>query len=179
MALPGGQPAMRSNYFAMFADYNAWANHRIFQACEKLSITEYMRERASGFGSLHATLNHILIVDRIWIARIEGHTPPNLKPDQILYADLIGLKVARVAEDEHIRVMVAGIPEEALDRPLPYRNSRGDRLETPLRLVLGHLFNHQTHHRGRVHGLLSQTEIPPPGLDLVSFIRQPGDGEPG
>jgi uncharacterized damage-inducible protein DinB len=168
---------MRSNYFATLADYNAWANRRLYQACEALSATEYMRERAAFFGSLHATLNHILVADRIWIARLEGHSPPNLKLDQILYADLIGLKVARVAEDEHIRRTVAGIPGEALDRPLAYRNSRGDRFETPLRLVLGHFFNHQTHHRGQVHGLLSQTKMPPPALDLILFIRQTQDGE--
>ncbi len=163
---------MHSNYFTKLADYNAWANHRLYQACEALSLNEYMRERASFFGSLHATLNHILVVDRIWIARMEGQTAPTLKLDQILYGDLIGLKVARIAEDEHIRIMAAGISEERLDQPLEYRNSRGDRFETPLRLVLGHFFNHQTHHRGQVHGLLSQTEVPPPALDLIAFVRQ-------
>ena len=163
---------MHSNYFTKLADYNAWANHRLYQACEALSVNEYMRKRASFFGSLHATLNHILVVDRIWIARMEGQTAPTLKLDQILYGDLIGLKVARIAEDEHIRIMAAGISEERLDQPLEYRNSRGDRFETPLRLVLGHFFNHQTHHRGQVHGLLSQTEVPPPALDLIAFVRQ-------
>ena len=68
--------------------------------------------------------------------------------------------------------MIAGIAEERLDRPLEYRNSRGDRIEMPLRLVLGHFFNHQAHHRGQVHGLLSQTEVSPPPLDLIDFIRE-------
>jgi uncharacterized damage-inducible protein DinB len=163
---------MQSSYFATLAHYNAWANRRLFQACEALSMTDYLRERPSFFGSLHATLNHILVADRIWIARIEGHTPPNLRLDQILYADLIGLKVARLAEDEHIRIMIAGIEEDRLDQPLEYRTSRGDRLETPLRLVLGHFFNHQTHHRGQVHGLLSHAEVQPPPLDLIAFISQ-------
>ena len=168
---------MSSSYFRTLSRYNAWANRRLYQACEALSETDYMRERPSFFGSLHATLNHILVADRIWIARIEGQTPPNLKLDQILYGDLIGLKVARVAEDEHIRIVVAGITEERLDRPLEYRNSRGDRFETPLRLVLGHFFNHQTHHRGQAHGLLSQTGAPPPVLDLIAFVRQEIAGE--
>jgi uncharacterized damage-inducible protein DinB len=162
---------MSTAYFATLADYNAWANRRLYQACEALGATEYMRERPSFFGSLHATLNHILVADRIWIARIEGQTPPNLRLDQILYGDLIGLKVARVAEDEHIRNMISGITQASLDRPLEYRNSRGDRFETPLRLVLGHFFNHQTHHRGQMHGLLSQTAVSPPSLDLSAFLR--------
>jgi uncharacterized damage-inducible protein DinB len=170
---------MSSSYFTMLSHYNAWANRRLYQACEALSETEYMRERGSFFGSLHATLNHILVADRIWVARIEGWTPPNLKLDQILYGDLIGLKVARVAEDEHIRIMVGAITQQRLGQPLDYRDSRGDRFEAPLRLVLGHFFNHQTHHRGQAHGLLSQTEAPPPTLDLIAFFRQQQAGDAG
>ncbi len=163
---------MNSRYFATLAAYNAWANRRLFEACERLGATEYMQERACFFGSLHGTLNHILVADRVWMARIEGQIPPNLKFDQILYGDLIGLKVARGAEDEHIRIMVAGITEERLDQRVEYRNSRGDRFEAPLPLVLGHFYNHQTHHRAQVHGLLSQTKVPPPALDLIVFLRE-------
>jgi uncharacterized damage-inducible protein DinB len=163
---------MSSNYFTKLALYNSWANRRLYEACEQLSVTEYLRQRESFFGSLHATLNHILVADRIWMARIEGYTPPNLKLDQILYGDLVGLKVARAAEDEHIRIMIAGITDARLDRPLEYRSSQGDRFETPLRFVLGHFFNHQTHHRGQAHALLSQTDVPPPPLDLIAFVRQ-------
>jgi len=167
----GWSTAMTSGYFMTLARYNAWANRRLYRACEGLSAVEYMRERTSFFGSLHGTLNHILVADRIWIARIQGQTAPNLRLDQILYGDLTGLRVARIAEDERIRIMIAGIAEDRLDRPFEYRNSRGDRIEMPLRLVLGHFFNHQTHHRGQVHGLLSQTEVSPPPLDLIDFIR--------
>ena len=163
---------MTSSYFATLARYNAWANDRLYQACKGLSATEFMRARTSYFGSFHATLNYVLVVDRIWIARIERQRPPSLKLDQILYGDLIALKVARLAEDEHIRIMIAGIVEESLDRPFEYRDSRGDRCETQLRLVLGHFFNHQTHHRGQVHDMLSQTGVPPPSLDLIDFVRQ-------
>jgi uncharacterized damage-inducible protein DinB len=167
---------MNSSYFATLAAYNAWANRCLFDACEKLNAAEYMQERACSFGSLHATLNHILVADRLWMARIEGQVPPNLKYDQILYGDLIGLKVARVAEDEHIRIVVAGITEQRLDQRVEYRNSQGDRFDAPLRLVLGHFFNHQTHHRGQVHDLLSQTKVQPPALDLIVFVRQQGAG---
>ena len=68
--------------------------------------------------------------------------------------------------------MIAGIVEESLDRPFEYRDFWGDRCETQLRLVLGHFFNHQTHHRGQVHDMLSQTGVPPPSLDLIDFVRQ-------
>ena len=163
---------MHGDYFATLARYNVWANRRLYQACEALSAAEYLRERPSVFGSLHATLNHILVIDRIWIARIEGRAPANLKLDQILYGDLIGLKIARFADDDRLRNIVAAIPEAQLDQPLSYRNSRGDRCATPLRIVLAHLFNHQTHHRGQAHALLSHTEVAPPTLDLIDFARQ-------
>jgi uncharacterized damage-inducible protein DinB len=165
---------MPSDYFATLARYNAWANQRLYQACEALTEAEYLRERGSAFGSLHATLSHILVVDRIWIARIEGRTPPPLEPDQILYGDLIGLKIARMAEDQHLRNLVDGLSEAMLDRGLAYSNARGDRFETPLRLVLGHLFNHQTRHRGEAQALLSQTGVPPPPLALIRFLREQG-----
>jgi uncharacterized damage-inducible protein DinB len=170
---------MPSDYFATLARYNVWANQRLYQACAALSETEYLRERPSAFGSLHATLNHILVADRIWIARIEGRTPPSLDLDQILYADLIGLKVARSAEDEHLRNIIAGISEAMLDQPLVYRNARGERCDTPLRLVLGHLFNHQAQHRGEAQALLSQTDVPPPLLDLIRFVREQAAGSTG
>jgi uncharacterized damage-inducible protein DinB len=170
---------MPSDYFATLARYNVWANQRLYQACAALSETEYLRERPSAFGSLHATLNHILVADRIWIARIEGRTPPSLDLDQILYADLIGLKVARSAEDEHLRNIIAGISAAMLDQPLVYRNARGERCDTPLRLVLGHLFNHQAQHRGEAQALLSQTDVPPPLLDLIRFVREQAAGSTG
>ena len=163
---------MPSDYFATFAGYNIWANRRLYQACAALSETEYLRERPSAFGSLHATLNHILVIDRIWIARIEGSSPPSLDLDQILYADLIGLKVARSAEDKHLRNLIAGIPEAMLDQPLVYRDARGERCAAPLHFVLGHLFNHQAQYRGEAHALLSQTEVAPPPLDLIRFVRE-------
>jgi uncharacterized damage-inducible protein DinB len=165
---------MPSDYFAILARYNAWANRRLYRACERLSEDEYLRERRSAFGSLHATLNHILVADRIWLARIEGRTSPPLEPDQILYADLIGLKVARSAEDAHLRNLVAGISEAMLDQKLVYRDARGDRFDAPLRLVLGHLFNHQAQRRGEARALLSQTGVPPPSLDLIRFVHQQG-----
>lgn len=163
---------MLSGYFATLACYNAWANRRLYQACAALSEEEYLRERPSSFGSLHATLNHLLVADRIWIARIEGRALANLRLDQILYADLIGLRVARSAEDAHLCNLVAGISEPALDQPLVFRNAQGDRCSAPLHLVLGHLFNHQAEHRGASRLLLSQTEVAPPPLDLIRFVQE-------
>ncbi|HUK10400.1 MAG TPA: DinB family protein [Stellaceae bacterium] len=164
---------MSDRYFMTFAQYNAWANRRLYDACGKLSEHAYMAPRKSFFGSIHATLNHLMVGDRIWLGRIEGR-PVNLALNQILYGDLTALRVARVAEDERLIRLVENIEQDALDRPLDYRNTKGERFQTPLRIVLAHLFNHQTHHRAQVHDMLSQTEVAPPVLDLIAFVRDPG-----
>jgi uncharacterized damage-inducible protein DinB len=162
---------MADRYYSTFARYNAWANARLYGACAKLSEADYLKPRASFFGSIHATLNHLMVADRIWLGRIESR-PEKLALNQILYGDFTALHVARVAEDDRLIRVVDSIDPARLDQPLDYLNTRGERFRTPLRIVLGHLFNHQTHHRGQAHGLLSQTPVPPPELDLISFVRE-------
>jgi uncharacterized damage-inducible protein DinB len=165
---------MSDRYFLTFAHYNAWANRRLYDACAKLPEPVYMAPRKSFFGSIHATLNHLMVGDRIWLGRIEGR-PVDLALDQILYGDLTALRVARVAEDERLIRLVENVDPLAIDQPLDYRNSRGERFHTPLRIVFAHIFNHQTHHRAQVHDVLSQTEVPPPPLDLILFVRTQGN----
>jgi uncharacterized damage-inducible protein DinB len=163
---------MPSEYFATWAGYNAWANRRIYRACETLGEADYLRPRAGALGSLHALLNHILAADRIWIARIEGRSAHGLRLDQVLYADLVALKVARTAEDERIRHIVAGLSATRLREPLAWLDSAGERRTASLDLVLGHLFNHQTQHRGAAQALLSQAGLSPPALDFTAFLRE-------
>ncbi len=163
---------MAESYFLTLARYNAWANRRLYDSCAALSEAEYMMPRPAFFGSIHGTLNHLLVCDRIWLARITHKPNPKVTLDQILYGDLVALRVARQAEDDHLINVVGSIAERSLDQPLAYANTSGRRHQTPLRLVLAHLFNHQTHHRGQVHGLLSQTTVAPPSLDLIFYLRQ-------
>lgn len=163
---------MKTAYFRTLARYNAWANRRLYAACAALPEAEVLKPRPSFFGSIHATLNHILVGDRMWIGRITGHPPQIPSLDTILYADFVGLRVAREAEDAHIINVIEGLDEARLDADLAYTTFRGETHRTPLRLVLGHMFNHETHHRGQVHGLLSQTAVPPPELDLIYYVRE-------
>jgi uncharacterized damage-inducible protein DinB len=159
-------------YFRTLARYNRWGNHRLYDACAKLAEPEYMAKRPSFFGSIHATLNHILVGDRLWFARFTGVDTKIKSLDQILYADFPGLRVAREAEDAKIVNFVDGIDLPTLNSTLRYKTSSGADQATPVRFVLGHVFNHQTHHRAQVHGLLSQTSVPPPPLDLIYFLPE-------
>ena len=82
---------MPSDYFVTLARYNAWADRRLYRACGR-SESEYLRDRLSAFGSLHATSNHIVFADWVRLARIEGRAPPGLDLERILYADWSALR---------------------------------------------------------------------------------------
>ena len=157
-----------------FARYNQWANRRLYAAAGSLHEADYMRAVPSYFGSLHATLNHILVGDRIWMGRLTGKADTGIRSlDQILYADLVGLRVAREAEDALIINYADELDEPTLNSTLRYKTTKGDPQATPTRLVISHLFNHQTHHRGQCHGLLSALGLEePPELDLIFFVRE-------
>jgi uncharacterized damage-inducible protein DinB len=158
-------------YFRILARYNAWANRRIYKACAGLAHEKYVKDRRAFFGSIHGTLNHILVGDRIWLGRIEGDGRPAPALDAILYGDFVALAAAREREDRRIIAMARGLDGALLKSDLDYADSKGEPHRTPLRLVLAHLFNHQTHHRGQVHDMISQTGVEPPPLDLICFTR--------
>lgn len=160
-------------YFRTFGRYNRWANQRLYGACARLSEAEYLKPRPAFFGSIHVTLNHILVGDRLWLGRLTGHPDTRIKSlDQILYPEFAGLRVAREAEDAAIINYVDGLDEPTLNSTLRYKSMEGESLALPVRQVLGHFFNHQAHHRGQVHGLLSQTAVPPPELDLLLYLLE-------
>jgi len=162
---------MEPDYFRLLARYNTWANDRLYAACGRLDEAAYRAVRPSFFGSIHATLNHILVGDRIWLGRLTGRDPGIARLDQILYDDRLALREARIDEDARLTEVIAAIDPRRLDTTLDYATLAGQRQRTPLRVVLGHVFNHQTHHRGQVHDMLSQTAVPPPPLDLIYFTR--------
>lgn len=162
-------------YFQTLAAYNAWANRRLYNAVGRLQPGEFEAERPAFFRSIRGTLNHILIGDRVWLAHMQGTTSGADRLDAILYDDLAGLRAAREAEDERIERLFAAFDEATLGRSLTYTTiSAPKTFTTPMPFVFGHFFNHQTHHRGQVHGLLSQTAVKPPVLDLLYLVNTRG-----
>ncbi len=163
------------DHFVTFARYNAWANARLYDACGALPETDYYARRpAAFFGSLHGTLNHILVGDRAWMRRLtgEGEAPSSL--DAELYPTFDALRAARDAEDERIRAFVEGLDEAGLARTVSYHSMTGGADARPVAELLVHLFNHHTHHRGQAHALLSASGAEPPPLDLIYFLRETG-----
>ena len=141
---PRVTPPMMLEHLRRLARYNRWANERLYAACAELPRAEYEKPRPAFFGSIHGTLNHLLVGDRVWLARIEGQPNPELRLDDQPCASLEALAVERAAEDERMIRLVDGYREDELGQPLRYTMiTRPDPAETPLHLCWLHLFNHQ------------------------------------
>ncbi|MCZ7656439.1 MAG: DinB family protein [Xanthobacteraceae bacterium] len=167
---------MTSRY-ATLAAYNAWANQRIYAAAETLSEADYRADRGAFFKSVHGTLNHLLVADRIWTKRFTGEGEHPNRLDAILHEDLAALRAARAAEDARIARWIGGLSAEDLAGVIRYRTITNPRtVEQELAPALDHFFNHQTHHRGQVHALLTAIAGEAPSLDLILLQRESGTG---
>jgi uncharacterized damage-inducible protein DinB len=161
----------------MLAAYNEWANRRLYDAAAELPDADYRADRGAFFGSLHATLNHILVGDRIWMRRFTGQGEAPDRLDAILHDDFHELRAARRVEDARIVDYVAGLGDADLQGAIRYRTTRQPaEIVQPLLPVLLHFFNHQTHHRGQAHCLLTGLKGEAPSFDLLVFQRQTGIG---
>jgi uncharacterized damage-inducible protein DinB len=157
--------------FRMLARYNRIANERLYESCGQLNTDEYRRERKGSFGSIHKLLNHLLLGDRIWISRFAGggHTTPPL--GSILFDSFPELRSARAAQDEEIEAFFATAGTDFLGRQLSYVNNQGKNYVETVPVAVLHFFNHQTHHRGQVHVMMSQTDVKPPSLDMHRILN--------
>lgn len=162
---------MLVEHFQILARYNTLANRKLYEVCSQLSDTERKQNRPAFFKSIHGTLNHILVGDRIWLTRFAGERIPSTGLDAILYDDFDELWMARQAEDERIEVFAAELTAEFLHGTIEYINNAGKTCLDPADLLVTHLFNHQTHHRGQIHDMVTQTNISPPSLDMHRLIR--------
>ena len=169
---------MNTTRYLTFSKYNAWANRRIYASAAELTSAQYTQDGGAFFGSVHATLNHLLVTDQIWMHRFTGTGPLPPSLDTILFETLPALTAARAAEDARIVAFTEALDEAELAAEIRYANSSGVRTTQPLHTALDHLFNHQTHHRGQVHCLLSGFlgKAGTPSLDLIYFMRESGLG---
>ncbi|HVY90433.1 MAG TPA: DinB family protein [Hyphomonadaceae bacterium] len=159
--------------FQRMAAYNQWANTQLYLAAAKLEDETRWREIGLFFGSLGATLNHLLVTDRIWMRRFTGVGEHPDKLNAILHRDFDELRAAREAEDRRIVAWVGTLSEEKLVSKISYTTiTRPMPVTATLWPDLLHVFNHQTHHRGQAHTALSiLTGEEPPPLDLLFVNR--------
>jgi uncharacterized damage-inducible protein DinB len=170
---------MSPEWLGACARYNRWMNDKLYALAVTLSDEARKRDSGAFFKSIHGTFNHLLLADRVWLARFQGVVAPDgfMGPggirtlDQELYADFEDLRRERALTDDELTAWVAGLTEERLAAPLVYMR-RGERQESPLWGVVAHLFNHQTHHRGQITTLFTQQGRDPGSTDLVAMLRE-------
>ena len=144
---------------------NAWANHRLLAACGRLGPGELTAARTGFFPSLRATLNHILIVDHFYVDAMEGGTlGPAAWADREPCGTVAALQQAQAAVDRRLIAVVEGLDGAGLARIVAVHRGNRVQRERMDRLLL-HLLQHQVHHRGQAHAMLSGTSVPPPQLD--------------
>jgi uncharacterized damage-inducible protein DinB len=144
---------------------NAWANHRLLTACLALSPDEFTAKRTGFFPSLRATLNHILIIDHFYVDAMEGGTlGPAAWADREPCATVAALKQAQAAVDRRLLNIVEALDSAGLQRIVSINRDTTIQRERMDRLLL-HLFQHDIHHRGQAHSMLSGTSVRPPQLD--------------
>ena len=159
------------------AEYNRWQNQSIYGAAEGLDDAARKAPRGAWFGSIHGTLNHILFGDQIWMSRFAGTPKPKAAgiPDSVgMYESWDDLKRERAAFDEVILDWAGRLPAAALDGDMTwFSGAVGRELTQPRWLLVTHMFNHQTHHRGQVHCMLTQAGAKPHATDLSLLPEQP------
>jgi uncharacterized damage-inducible protein DinB len=158
------ETAFATPYRAM-AYNNAWANHRLLQACADLDDGAFLAPRAGFFPSLSRTLNHILIVDWFYVDALEGGwLGPAAFADETPFLSVAELTAAQKAVDARLIAVCERLTEAALNENVRVNRGATVQVERRDRLLL-HLFEHQIHHRGQAHAMLSSTAVRPPQLD--------------
>lgn len=158
-------PADIAQTYRAFAYNNAWCNHRLLTACSALTVEEFQAGRAGFFPSLPQTLNHILIVDWFYVDALEGGMlGPKAWESEMPCPELPQLHRAQRAVDQRLISVCDALTPERLDRTVTI--NRGAQLQSERcdRLLM-HLFQHQVHHRGQAHTMLSAAGLKPPQLD--------------
>jgi uncharacterized damage-inducible protein DinB len=152
----------------VLARYNAWMNERLYASCSSLPDDERKKDVGAFFKSIHGTLNHLLLGDRIWMGRFTAKPFAVKSLAQELYADFEELRAERARTDEAITAWAASLSPDDIGADLHYVTitNPGPRT-TPLGFAIAHFFNHQTHHRGQLTTLLMQRGVDPGVTDLL------------
>lgn len=136
--------------YQLLAAYNRQVNLQFYAACAQLDDAARRQDRGAFFRSIHGTLNHLLLVDRLWLGGFTQNPVAFKSLDEELFADFDELRRERVRTDDAIVEWAESLTTDWLNAPY------GDRLTFPAWLAVTHFFNHQAHHRGQLSALLSQ-----------------------
>lgn len=162
------------NLFIAQALYNRWANAKLAVEMARLAPERLTAVSAVNFGSILAIANHLVLADRAWLGRFTGQGEPVPSIDAVPYPSLPELAAARIIEENRAIAFARALDPAALTGILAYTAMNGAPMALPLALCVSHFFNHQTHHRGQIHGLLGGCGLKAADLDFIFFERETG-----
>jgi uncharacterized damage-inducible protein DinB len=172
MKLEDHMPASNLLTLRSMAYNNAWANHRLLSACAGLSQAEFEAPRTGFFPSIQATLNHILTIDWFYVDALEGGTlGPAAYAKEIPCPTVSEVRAAQAAVDRRLIAFCCALDESGPDRIIRVHRETRVQTERADRLLL-HLFQHDIHHRGQAHSMLSGTTVAPPQLDEFFSVAE-------
>lgn len=157
-------------YCVVMARYNTWQNSQLRGFLEALEPDELSRDRGAFFGSILSTLNHLLWGDTLWTSRFDGGEAPKVSGEEglRLFDDLSGWSSARKVMDARICAWADGVSEADLQGDMVFHSATMNReMRKPMGLCVMQVFNHQTHHRGQVHAMLTATGSEAPVSDIA------------
>lgn len=157
-------------FVQIMARYNAWQNASLYGAAAVLDDAARRQDRGAFFGSIHATLCHLLWGDRMWLSRFSGTPQPSVPGrDSVRYIEpWDDLVTERRATDKTISDWAATLPSAWLIGDLTWVSGLSRKETTqPKGMLVVHFFNHQTHHRGQVHAMLTAAGARPDDTDLT------------
>ncbi len=158
-------------YVQRMARYNRWQNQNLYGVADTLDDAERRRERGAFFGSIHKTLSHLRWADQTWMSRFASDVAKPLGgiPDSVsLFPDWDELKRERAGFDETMIGWADNVDPAWLTGDLTwFSGALGRELTRPVSILVTHFFNHQTHHRGQVHCMLTQAGGKPHATDLM------------
>ena len=157
------------DYCRMMARYNRWQNQSVCGAAESIGETARHEKRGAFFGSIQGTLNHVLWGDAIWMSRFDGGEKPKVGiPGSVAYTrSWHDFCVRRLEMDNRILTWAESLNQGDLYGPLTwFSGALGAEVERPFAVCVAHFFNHQTHHRGQVHAMLTAAGVTPDDTDL-------------
>ena len=160
-----------ADYFARLARYHAWATHQLIADLALLSDDEWHRDLRLFFGSVHGTVNHLVVTDTIWYARFAENTSPRIALDAELHADRDAVCAALGDAVGRWSSWAERLDVARLDGDLLYTRNNGETVRVPFAPTLGHVFNHATHHRGQLTAAMTVLGHPGPSLDWVYLLQ--------
>lgn len=157
----------------LLISYNHWALEQFFNAIDQIDENTFLKDLGDGVGSVRDKLVHMYGAEKTWLERLRLEVPaPFTKPDE--FTSKQQLKDAWTKLHEALEAYYRALADADFGKNVTYKNLAGKEFTTPIGLILLHVFNHGTYHRGQAASLLRRLTGKPPVTDFIAFVRDTG-----